>query len=107
MNLIEKEELKEKIDQGDDFKLVMTLNEWAFKSQHIPGSINIYNPEGIEKLLSKDDEIIVYCTAPTCIASIAVYAVLNSAGFSNIRRYAGGLEDWEAAGYPLERDVVA
>lgn len=107
MNLIEKEELKEKIDRGDDFKLVMTLNEWAFKAQHIPGSINIHSPAGIEKLLSKDDEIVVYCTSPTCIASIASYGALKSAGFSNIRRYAGGLEDWEAAGYPLEGDMLA
>jgi len=30
MNLIDRDELKAKLDCGDDFKLVMTLTEWAF-----------------------------------------------------------------------------
>jgi len=30
MNLIDRDELKAKLDRGDDFKLVMTLTEWAF-----------------------------------------------------------------------------
>ena len=41
MKTINKEELKEKIDNNDDFKLVMVLNEWAFNAMHIAGSINI------------------------------------------------------------------
>ena len=36
MNIIDREELKEKLDRGDDFKLVMTLSEWAYEAQHIP-----------------------------------------------------------------------
>ena len=41
MNLITREELKEKLDRGDDFKLVMVLNEWAYRAKHIPGSIHL------------------------------------------------------------------
>jgi hypothetical protein len=43
MNLISREELKEKLDRGDKFKLVNALGEWAFNAKHIPGSINISN----------------------------------------------------------------
>ena len=102
MRTIDREELKAKIDRGDDFKLLMTMNKWAFQATHIPGSLNIYDPDEAEKLLSKDDEIVVYCSNPACIASIHAYHALESAGYKNISRYSGGLEDWGEAGYPLE-----
>ena len=46
----------EKLDRGDDFKLVMTLGELAFQAQHIPGSINVSRKEDIESTLNKDEE---------------------------------------------------
>lgn len=106
MNLISREELKEKLDRGDNFKLVMTLGEWAYQLKHIPGSLNISRLEDAAGLISPDDEIVVYCANVACISSRAAYQNLHDHGFTNIRRYAGGLEDWEAAGYPLEGDGV-
>jgi rhodanese-related sulfurtransferase len=102
MNLISREELKTKIDRGDDFKLVMTMGEWAFNTAHIPGSINISSREQGEGLISPDDEIVVYCSNEACTASPAAYHFLMSNGFTNVRRYAGGVADWQEAGYPLE-----
>jgi rhodanese-related sulfurtransferase len=106
MNLISREELKKKIDNNDEFKLVMTLGDFAFNAKHIPGSIQIDNEEKATKLLSLEDEIVVYCSGPNCKASIYTYSLLAKAGFTNIRRFAGGLEEWEDAGYPLEGDSV-
>ena len=106
MNLIDREELKAKLDRGDDFKLVMTLGEWAFNMAHIPGSLNVSNDEQGKKLLSPDDEIIVYCSDTNCSASRAAYNMLVEKGFKNVRRYAGGLADWQAAGYALEGDAL-
>jgi hypothetical protein len=34
MELISRDELKEKLDRGDDFKLVMVLEEWAYRAKH-------------------------------------------------------------------------
>ena len=51
MNLISKEELKEKLDRGDKFKLVNALGEWTFKAKRIPGSINIRNIRDAKKCL--------------------------------------------------------
>jgi rhodanese-related sulfurtransferase len=42
-----------------------------------------------------------------CHASIALYHALVDSGYENVRRYEGGLTDWEAAGLPLEGDWVA
>jgi 3-mercaptopyruvate sulfurtransferase SseA len=102
MRLISREELKQKLDRGDQFKLVMALGAWAYRAKHIPGSIYFDTPEDALQAVSPDDEIVVYCSGPDCIASVYAYQFLESRGFTNVRRYAGGLPDWEAAGYPLE-----
>ena len=60
MELITREELKAKLDRGDDFKLVMVLGDWAFRAKHIPGSLNISTPEKATQLLKPEDEIVVY-----------------------------------------------
>ncbi len=104
IKLISRNELKEKLDRGDDFKLVMTYHEWAFRVMHIPGSINIYTKEDALVVLDPSDEIVVYCTNVSCMASVKAFMILVSHGFKNVRRYAGGLHDWEQAGYRLEGD---
>jgi len=106
MNLISREELKEKIDRGDDFKLVFVLGEWHYRAKHIPGSMHIDTPEkGIEKL-NTDDDIVVYCSNTTCAASMYAYKLLEENDYQNVRRYAGGIQDWEEAGYSLEGEMV-
>ena len=103
---ISREELKEKLDRGDDFKLVLTMGEWAYHAMRIPGTILISSPEEGDKRLQPDDEIVLYCSNEACVSSLTAYNVLVEQGFSNVRRYAGGLQDWLAAGYPLEGSMV-
>ena len=105
MNLISREELKQKLDRGDKFKLINALGEWAFNAKHIPGSINISKIEDAKKRLSHGEEIIIYYSNTSCIASIIGYQLLTRMGYKNVRRYAGGIEDWEERGYPL-REVL-
>ncbi len=102
MNLISRDDLKAKLDGGDDFKLVMVLSEWAFNAKHIPGSLNIDNPKLATTLLDPNDEIVIYCSDEACPASKYAYHLLTRAGFGNVSRYAGGIADWEEAGLPME-----
>jgi len=106
MKLISREELKEKLDRGDNFKLVMVLGDWAYRAKHIPGSLNISQIEDAGKSLNKGDEIVVYCSDEACVASRAAYQLLENRGYKNVRRYAGGLSAWEDAGYPLEGEMI-
>lgn len=106
MNTISRAELKTKLERGDDFKLVMVLGEWAFRAKHIPGSINVFAPELARTLLDPDDDIVLYCSNPACPASPYAYRLLVESGYHRVRRYSGGLEDWEAAGLPLEGEAV-
>ena len=106
MKLISKEELKEKLDSGDNFKLVNALGEWAFNAKHIPSSINFSKIEEARKILDPNDDIVIYCSNPSCISSNTSYQHLTNMAYSKVRRYAGGIVDWEQAGYPLEGDFV-
>ena len=107
MKLISREELKEKLDRGDKFKLVNALGEWAFNAKHTPGSINVSKKNDARRFLDPNDEIVIYCSNPSCIASIIGYQLLTNMGYSNVRRYAGGIVEWEEAGYPLEGDLAS
>lgn len=99
---ISREELKEKLDRGDQFKLVMALNKWAFDAKHIPGSLHFDKPDELYAQVHPDDEVIVYCSNVDCLSSVALYRDLVRRGYDNVRRYAGGLLDWEDAGLKLE-----
>jgi rhodanese-related sulfurtransferase len=101
---IEREELRSKLAaKGPSFKLVMALGDFEFRNKHIPGSLHFREVADMLSAVGKDDEVVVYCTNPTCPASVALYHRLVREGYSNVRRYAGGIEDWENAGLALER----
>ena len=104
---IEREALKAKLDRGDDFKLVMAMHEWGFNAAHIPGSLHFKTVEEARQSLELDDEIVVYCSDPACVASQFAYRWLTEAGYTNVRRYAGGISNWAAAGYELESNEYA
>ena len=40
------------------------------------------------------------------MASVALYQLLERNGYQNLRRFAGGLQEWQEAGYPLEGTMV-
>ena len=103
---IDRDELSAKLERGEALRLVMSLNEWAYRAKHIPGSEHFNTPDELFSALRPDEWIVVYCTSPECHASVAMYWALRDRGFENVRRYAGGLTDWESAGLPLVGDWV-
>ncbi|MGZ6281648.1 MAG: rhodanese-like domain-containing protein, partial [Ktedonobacteraceae bacterium] len=102
MKTISREELKVKLDRKENFRLVMALAEWAYQAKHIAGSIHFATMKEAIQSLNKDDEIVVYCSDENCIASTALGQLLERNGYSHVLHYAGGLQDWEQAGFPLE-----
>jgi rhodanese-related sulfurtransferase len=106
MRLIRRDELKASLDRGDAITLVMVLGEWYYRAKHIPGSININTLDEALRRLRPEDDIVVYCANPECPASIYVYRLLTGHGYARVRRYAGGLQDWEGAGYPMAGEAI-
>ena len=103
MSTITREELKEKLDRGETCKLVNCLADWMFRAKRIPGSIHFESLKHALETLDCKAEVIVYCSNFGCTASVLVYQQLVEHGFQNLRHYAGGIADWEDAGYPLQR----
>ena len=99
---IGRDELKAKLESGAGVKLIMALNRWAYDAKHIPGSLHFDTPDELYAALRPDDEIVVYCSQVDCLSSVAMYRDLVARGYPNVRRYSGGLMDWEDAGLPLE-----
>ena len=104
---IGREELKAKLDRGDELKLIMALNRWAFDAKHIPGSLHFDTPEELYATVRPDDEVVVYCSNVDCLSSVALYRELVRRGYRDVRRYSDGLLDWEDAGLPLDGAFVA
>ena len=104
---IDRDTLKDKLDRREPIRLIMALNRWAFDAKHIPGSLHFDSPDDLYSSVDKDDEVIVYCSNVDCLSSVAVYRALVDRGYKNVRRYAGGLMEWEEAGLPLEGESVA
>jgi rhodanese-related sulfurtransferase len=104
---IDRDELKQKLDHPKKFVLVEALPADDFRRLHLPGAINIPADRvrsQASELLPKEAEIIVYCSGPACHASYDVARELTEMGYSNVRRYVGGKQDWVEAGLPVVRN---
>jgi rhodanese-related sulfurtransferase len=101
VKLITTEELRRKVERNDDFKLVMTLSEFAYARKHIAGTIHFETVADALAGLRPEEEIVVYCAGIHCAASIYAYRLLERAGYGRVRRYSGGIAEWEEAGHPL------
>lgn len=104
MQTIERTELVELLDHAAPVRLVMVLGPGRFSAAHIPGSETFPSVEAALTSLRPDDAIVVYCTGGH--ASLHAQRLLLHHGYRHVRRYAGGLADWAAAGMPLAGDGV-
>ena len=87
--------------------LVEALPAQYFEDAHLPGAINIPHTEvrelAPELLPDKDAAIVVYCANLPCPNSGIAAHVLTKLGYTNVRDYAEGKDDWREAGLPLEQ----
>ena len=106
MKLISRDELRDKLDGNENFKLIMTLSARHYRAKHIPASLHFENIDEALTTLDPTEEIVVYCADVHCPASVYAYRLFERAGFTRVRRYAGGIADWEQAGLPLTRGRI-
>jgi rhodanese-related sulfurtransferase len=101
-------ELLSRIEKGDRFVLVDALAPMVYAHSHLPGAINL-PPSGLDparvarRIPDPQIEIVVYCSSPDCDDSVATAQRLQELGYTNVRHYTGGKNDWRDAGLPLER----
>lgn len=108
IKLISIEELLEMQVNDQDFKLVDVLSEKGFNEGHIPGAINIPIDnlnEGtlLEKQITQDDTIIVYCASYACQKSTKAAKRLLEMGYEKTFDFKAGKRGWRRAGLQLEK----
>jgi rhodanese-related sulfurtransferase len=60
---IDREELKEKIEGGDDFVLLEVLSEQSYARAHLPGAIRFPGRSEVPDLLpDKATTVVAYCS---------------------------------------------
>lgn len=105
MQTINREQLKNRLDHGDRLALVLAGDARTYEQVHIPGSVPFTGPDTMQKI-DPDEEVVVYCTNSVCYKSYDLVKFLLKQGYEKVSRYPGGLEEWDAAGYPLEGRLV-
>lgn len=76
-----------------------------FAKGHLPSALRVDHAEALAQVralgLPLDAPIVVYCSNDACHNSHRAAAALRAGGYADVRVYAAGKADWEAAGLPL------
>jgi rhodanese-related sulfurtransferase len=103
--LISRTALRAAIEAGE-VTVVDALGGEYWARQHLPGAIPLVVadvPAEASRLLpSHDAAIVTYCSNPACPNSGQVAEALTALGYTNVRKYREGIEDWVAAGLSVE-----
>ena len=98
--------LHERLASDDRPVLVNALARESFDEERIPGSVSIPAADAIRlanEILAADQPIAVYCASRSCTASPTLAQKLVDLGFSEVVDFEGGIEEWERAGFPMQR----
>lgn len=98
--------LRERLASDDRPVLVNALARESFEDERIPGSISIPAGDALRlasDVLAMDQPIVVYCASRSCTASPTLAQKLVDIGFTEVSDFEGGTEEWQRAGYTLQR----
>jgi rhodanese-related sulfurtransferase len=103
---IGRDELRSRIERGDDFVLVDALAPLSYGAAHLPGAVNI-PPDRVDALAERripdrGTPVVVYCAGLECDSSVEVARRLLELGYRDVVHYAGGKKDWTEAGLAVE-----
>ena len=105
---ITRDELHRAIE-ASSVTVVETLRAEHFAQGHLPGAIHIHFEQIAERapelLLDQDAPIVTYCSNTACRNSELAANQLAKLGYTNVRKYAEGKQDWLQAGLPLVTGV--
>lgn len=121
-DLITTDEIKALMDMKKGMVIVDTMPyETSYKVNHVPGAVQFLFPiedmdtwdtkktdgktqADYEKLLGPDKGklIVVYCGFVKCTRSHNGAVWAKKLGYTNVKRYSGGIYAWKGAGMPIE-----
>ncbi|WP_067569831.1 rhodanese-like domain-containing protein [Nocardia acidivorans] len=103
--LITREELRKEIEAGT-VTVLDALGGQYYAKAHLPGALPLIESEvdarAPELLPDKAAAIVTYCSNAACGNSQNVATALERLGYTNVRKYRDGIQDWSEAGLPIE-----
>ena len=103
--LITRSELEVLLD-SNEVVLVDALPASYYDQEHLPGALNLVEGEvdarAADLLPNRDAAIVTYCSNVACGNSQAVANRLERLGYTNVRKYREGIQDWVEAGNATE-----
>lgn len=95
------DELAASLRDGSVAEFWNVLTDDYFTGEMIPGSRRVpldrIGRTVAGDALPRDAAIVVYCAGPTCPQSRQAAEKLTALGFTNVRAFEGGLEEWKSA----------
>jgi rhodanese-related sulfurtransferase len=103
---ITRDDLKARLDRRERLILVEALPAKYFLDRHLPGAINIPHDQ-VDALAGallpdKTAPVVVYCANGPCRNSGIAADRLIALGYTNVRDYHEGKQDWVDAGLPTK-----
>jgi rhodanese-related sulfurtransferase len=107
---ITREQLSSLIATGKAPLLLEALPVKYFDDWHLPGARNLPH-DAVAELAprlapDKAAPIVVYCANASCQNSHIAAGLLRQLGYTDVRVYAQGKQDWLEAGMAVERSAV-
>ena len=101
------QQAKDMFDAGHVF--VDVRNPRLFKRKHIPGSFHLdlkngYEKTALEKIVKKDQPVVIYSSSVHCPRSYRAVAMAVSWGFTQVKYFRGGIVAWKKALLPFIYD---
>jgi len=99
------DQLKSKLDGGENFLLVDVREESEYAADHLPGAIHL--GKGIierdieNRVPDTDTPVVLYCGGG--FRSALAADNLQKMGYNNVLSMDGGIREWREKGYPLTK----
>ncbi len=107
--LISRQELRDAIldkNTAGDLIVIDALGGDYYAQQHLPGAIALVEADvdrlARDLLPDRAAPIVTYCSNVSCSNSEQVANRLAALGYTNVRKYREGIQDWVEAGLPVE-----
>jgi rhodanese-related sulfurtransferase len=106
LEMISLEQAKEFFD-SHRARFIDARHEFDYQQGHIRGAVNVplksfSTPQAELSTAPKDSLLIVYCDGAECNSSIELSVKFIDSGFTNVKVFYGGWQEWKAANLPTE-----
>jgi rhodanese-related sulfurtransferase len=99
------DEIKSRLDRGDQFVLVDVREESEWQKDHLPGAIHmskgVIERDVEHKVPDLNAEMVLYCGGG--FRSALAADNLQKMGYTNVISMDGGVRGWREKGYPMSK----